>query len=442
MRQPLPTPSKRRRSARLGFTLLLPLFISLGLFAGEPATDPVETLYYTGLRYRVGEAPGWGKGLPVLTSIRPYSPAALGGLQAGDILLEVDGVATSGLSSDEVDELLRSPERQHLLTLLRIGAERLIHLLHPSSKPSTALSERELAYAFGGYSPEDQESTERVLPFTFSSNATFDWSQAKTFAFAPSSSGDKSLDDALYGRIAQLLEARGLRQQSASPDLVIQSLYTLDRSAGLHFQLQVARSGAPDDILWRAESMELAPTASTMESYAREILPLVLYAFPYIPTAERPSYRKDTRRYLYTGILYDKHDLSRIADVEDASPAFVAGLRSGDRILRIGGKALTPTSLEALSEKYRDFLSDTYKHRIQLRDGSGSHAWAQGSYGSIKKALEREKYAAVFSYLFAFRPYVDDAKTTELSFEVERDGQRYTLSIQPLLRDESTLIPQ
>ena len=88
-----------------------------------------------------------------------------------------------------------------------------------------------------------------------------------------------------------------------------------------------------------------------MESYAREVLPLVLYAFPYIPTAERPSYRKDTRRYLYTGILYDKHDLSRIADVEDA-------------------------------------------------------------------------------------------KTTELSFEVERDGERYTLSIQPLLRDESTLIPQ
>jgi putative PDZ domain protein len=318
----------------------------------------------------------------------------------------------------------------------------LIHLLHPSSKPSTALSERELAYAFGGYSPEDQESTEQVLPFTFSSNATFDWSQAKTFAFAPSSSGDKSLDDALYGRIAQLLETRGLRQQSSSPDLVIQSLYTLDRSAGLHFQLQVARPGSPDDILWRAESMELAPTASTMDSYAREVLPLVLYAFPYIPTAERPSYRKDTRRYLYTGILYDKHDLSRIADVEDASPAFVAGLRSGDRILRIGGKALTPTSLEALSEKYRDFLSDTYKHRIQLRDGSGGHAWAQGSYGSIKKALEREKYAAVFSYLFAFRPYVDDAKTTELSFEVERDGERYTLSIQPLLRDESTLIPQ
>ena len=188
--------------------------------------------------------------------------------------------------------------------------------------------------------------------------------------------------------------------------------------------------------------MELAPTASTMDSYAREVLPLILYAFPYIPTAERPSYRKDTRRYLYTGILYDKHDLSRIADVEDASPAFVAGLRSGDRILRIGGKALIPTSLEALSEKYRDFLSDTYKHRIQLRDGSEGHAWAQGSYGSIKKALEREKYAAVFSYLFAFRPYVDDAKTTELSFEVERDGQRYTLSIPPLLRDESTLIPQ
>ena len=86
MRQPLPTPSKRRRSARLGFTLLLPLFISLGLFAEEPLTDPVETLYYTGLRYRVGEAPGWGKGLPVLTFGAPSasisSPSFVSGRDA------------------------------------------------------------------------------------------------------------------------------------------------------------------------------------------------------------------------------------------------------------------------------------------------------------------------------------------------------------------------
>ena len=442
MRQPHRTPSMRRLIARLGFTLLLPLFSWLGLFAQEPSMEPVETLYYTGLRFRVGEASGWGKGLPVLTSIRPHSPAALGGLQAGDILLQVDGISTAGLTQEQVDELLKSPESQHLLVVLRPGAGSLIHLLHPSSKSSTALSERELAHAFGGYSPEDQESTQVTLPFTFSSSPSFDWSQAKTFAFTPSSSDDKNLDNALYSQIALLLEARGLKQKLSNPDLIIQSLYTLDRNAGLHFQLQMTRSANPEDIVWRSESMELAPTASTMDRYTQEVLPLLLHAFPYVPTQEHPSYQRDTRRYLYTGILYDKQDLSRIADVEDASPAFKAGLRSGDRILRIGGKALSLTSLEAHSEKYRDFLSDTYKHRVQLKDSPGQHAWSHNSYGSIRKALDREKYAAVFSYLFAFRPYVDDTKTTELSFEVERDGERYTLSIQPILRDESTFIPE
>ena len=67
--------------------------------------------------------------------------------------------------------------------------------------------------------------------------------------------------------------------------------------------------------------------------------------------------------------------------------------------------------------------------------------WQENSYSSIRKALNKEKYASVFSYLFFFRPYINDTKQTELIFDIERNGETYTLSLTPVLRDESVSIP-
>ena len=53
----------------------------------------------------------------------------------------------------------------------------------------------------------------------------------------------------------------------------------------------------------------------------------------------------------------------------------------------------------------------------------------------------KDKYANVFSYLFAFRPYISEGKQTELSIDIERNGETYTLSLTPILRDESVSIP-
>ena len=42
----------------------------------------------------------------------------------------------------------------------------------------------------------------------------------------------------------------------------------------------------------------------------------MLQSFPYL-AASQANYTKETNRYLYTGILYDSRDLSRIVDVEE-----------------------------------------------------------------------------------------------------------------------------
>ena len=167
----------------------------------------------------------------------------------------------------------------------------------------------------------------------------------------------------------------------------------------------------------------------------------MLQSFPFATSSTPSTYTEETHRYLYTGILYDSRDLRRIVDVEEGSPAFSAGLRVGDKVLRINGKPLTPTSVAELSARYRDFLDDTYRYRTAEAVRPEQAPWQENSYSSIRKALNKEKYASVFSYLFFFRPYINDTKQTELIFDIERNGETYTLSLTPVLRDESVSIP-
>ena len=63
--------------------------------------------------------------------------------------------------------------------------------------------------------------------------------------------------------------------------------------------------------------------------------------------------------------------------------------------------------------------------------------WSPKSYGALRKAFASQPY----SYLFAFRPYVSEGRGGLLTLEIERSGERYTLQLQPELRQESTLIP-
>jgi len=196
----------------------------------------------------------------------------------------------------------------------------------------------------------------------------------------------------------------------------------------------------PNQTLWSGTS-NLPKGTKEAHLYARQAIPVMLQSFPYL-AASQANYTEETSRYLYTGILYDSRDLSRIVDVEEGSPAFTAGLRVGDKVLRINGKPLSPTTVGELSSRYRNFLDETYRYRSAEAVRPEQAPWKSSDYGSIRKALEKDKYASVFSYLFFFRPYINETEQTELIFEIERHGETYTLNLAPVLRDETVFIPQ
>jgi len=54
-------------------------------------------------------------------SVRDPSPAKEAGIEAGDVLVQIDGRPTSALTLDNIRELLKKPGQTHRLALSRQG---------------------------------------------------------------------------------------------------------------------------------------------------------------------------------------------------------------------------------------------------------------------------------------------------------------------------------
>lgn len=104
---------------------------------------------YGGLGIEIDERDGW---ITVLSPL-PSSPAERVGLQAGDKILEVDGVSTRGWSSDEAVSELRGPKGSAVnVTIGRVGADEPIEFrivrdeIHIASVNSAYLMEDGIGY--------------------------------------------------------------------------------------------------------------------------------------------------------------------------------------------------------------------------------------------------------------------------------------------------------
>jgi C-terminal processing protease CtpA/Prc len=60
--------------------------------------------------------------------VRDPSPAKEAGIEAGDVLLQLDGRATSTLTLDRILEILKPPGRRHELIVSRKGTTRRVSI--------------------------------------------------------------------------------------------------------------------------------------------------------------------------------------------------------------------------------------------------------------------------------------------------------------------------
>ena len=57
-----------------------------------------------------------GENKPVITSVIPYSPAELAGVKTNDIIIAIDGVQTTDISSEEIGEMLNPAGKKRGIT--------------------------------------------------------------------------------------------------------------------------------------------------------------------------------------------------------------------------------------------------------------------------------------------------------------------------------------
>lgn len=149
-------------------------------------------------------------------------------------------------------------------------------------------------------------------------------------------------------------------------------------------------------------------------------------------------------RYLYTGIVYKRDNLPKIADIELGSPALKAGLLPGDIIKKINGIEFDQSSLGELLSSYLSFLNRMQPYRSEAIGEKGEHlaSWFSDAYADVAEQMRRDKNDAVMSYLFAFRPYVSLAPSEVLLFEIDRAGTSYEVEIKGMIREETCIQPK
>ena len=304
------------------YRILAPLFLSLTsalITLGSPSplrAQQPELVYRLGLEQRPTSPTSWGQGAARITALQPESPAARAGLRVGDLLLSIDGVGTVGLSAREVDELLQRPTRKHLVTLRRLGQPKPeTLLLIPEAKSRTARTERELARAYAAYSPEDQAEWPLSYQLSYQVQPGFDFATVRRYAFAPSSEQNRELDDALYSMIARQLQALGLQEDKAAPDLIIECYYELQPTASPRLDAakptQSLRYHPEEE---RVQLLPIIPEAGSDEG-SYQIKLSVQMTRPAEP--QRPVWLAETREGLSEPMT---HGLCPLHAARDAAP--------------------------------------------------------------------------------------------------------------------------
>lgn len=436
-----------------------------------------------GIHWRISTSMDWSYGRPIITKVEPYTNAQFVGLRSGDIIEAIGGISTQGLNTEQVTQLLTSSESTHRLTIRSIGTTSRTIYLYPECYSPHGVGERELAEIFSLYSLEDALRLEISYPFSYWHTSSFDLTNVRTFAIAPSSASTADTDRPINAELRKLLIGKGLTEQS-NPDLVFATYYQLEPSSKmsleeesdalswrydpeshdfkslpivpsehpaaryrLTFGVQALRPGS-SQVVWQSEAIEHLSERIDIAEYAHYSLEPMLLGYPFAPNSQQLNLEAKTLRYNYTGLRLRRSDLRYIHEVEDNSPAYRAGLRSGDLIKSINGLPITSTSSDDLLKQYYRWAERTHHLRSTAIPALGftphripAYYWRIDRYNDIANLLAEPKQQSALSYLFAFRPYITPSGLSILAFEIERAGQTYIVRLEPQRRDASTLTP-
>lgn len=438
-----------------------------------------------GITFEISNNASWGYGEPVILSVEPFSPASKAGLQVGDIIMEVNGTATYLRNYPTIANWLLDASTSDIkLTIRNVDTYFKEYTIQRDCKSVNALSEFHLADAYAFYSLEDTNERAFSLPLKIEPNPNVDFSDYHTFDFLPEETSVPDIDNYINSQIEKALISRGLVRSSQDPDIIVQTYYSYqpntkynassrnkslyswrydsdsqemiklpilsadDTNAeakgqyilelGVRFFDRKHISKEKMTQIWDARSREFLTEDYDIQEYARLHAPLLLMQFPYSSAKTSAKYVVSKKGFNYTGMNFDSKDIAKITDVDINSPAYEAGVRAGDRVLKIGNTPFAYSNKD-MENGYKRFIVESMPLRnpktrfIDAKGFPDCMYWSLNRYPEVAELFTKQSiYTPCFSYLYAFNKYVSGANPPRtLDVEVMSQGQKKLLKVTP-----------
>lgn len=462
---------------RFSFILLFISLVTLNI-----NSQPSNKLCDAGITFEISNNPSWGYGEPVITWVEPFSPADKEGVKIGDIIMEINGVATYLRNYLTISNWLTEGSNPEIrLTLRNVDTYFKEYTINRNCKDANSINEYNLASAFAFYSIENANNRAFTLPLKVDPNENIDFSDYHTFDFVDEGSDVPAMDHYINAQIEKALTDKGLVRTSDNPDILVQSYYSYqpnlkynpstnskgaktwryDSDSEKMVQLPILSGEDPNaeikgeyilelgmrffdkkyvdqenlTQIWDCRSREFLTEDYDLQEYTRIHAPLMAMQFPYSTPKSVAKYVVDFKKINYTGLNYDANNMSVITGVDTGSPAYLAGIKEGDAIVKIDGNSLNFTTDE-FENRYRRFIVETMQLRdpkTKFIDANGfpdCMLWSKARTQEVSKAFDNNAiYALPFSYLFGFEKYISGSPT--LDMEVNSRGSKKKIKLTP-----------